>query len=163
MTTVVCRIVEVCAFRINRDKPEFLLLKRSGEETLYPGMWQIITGSIHEGETALAAALREFKEETNLTPRHFWVVPYTGSFYDPANDVVNMAPFFAAQVLPDAHPLLSHEHTLFEWLPFEASRRRLVWPGQRDGLDVVMKCIIGGEDAARFTEISLQRTSRPTV
>ncbi len=156
MTTVVCRIVEICVFRFLRDTPEFLLLKRSGTDPVHPGMWQIVTGSQRENETATIAALRELKEETGLVPDHFWVVPGTVSFYDPVSDAVNIAPFFAAQVPAGQIPMLSAEHTAFEWLPFETAWRRLVWPGQRDGVELVRKYIIAGGDAARLTTVPLQ-------
>lgn len=41
-----------------------LLIKRGGEP--YEGMWALPGGYINEGETALQAARRELKEETNL-------------------------------------------------------------------------------------------------
>ena len=46
MTAVVCRSIEVVVFRINQDRVEYLVLKRSMEERAHPGMWQIITGML---------------------------------------------------------------------------------------------------------------------
>jgi 8-oxo-dGTP pyrophosphatase MutT (NUDIX family) len=42
-----------------------LLCKRNHDGS-YPGMWSIPAGKIEKGETALAAAYREFYEETNI-------------------------------------------------------------------------------------------------
>lgn len=155
MAIIVCRIVEVCVFRFVRDRPEYLMLKRSPDEKIYPDLWQFVSGSLDEGEKAFDAALRELKEETGLIPQRFWVVPHANMFYDPAYDAVNVSPLFAAQVDPEARPTLSSEHGVFEWLPFVEARRRLVWPGQRLGLEIIDEYILGGEEAGILTIIPL--------
>jgi 8-oxo-dGTP pyrophosphatase MutT (NUDIX family) len=153
MASVVSSLVEVCVFRFRESMPEFLLLRRAADEPVHPGIWQIITGTAHERETALAAARRELQEETLLTPLHFWVVPHVTSFYDHRRDAVMMIPFFAAQTERAKEPTLSREHDDYTWLPLDQALRRLVWPGQRQGVEVVSQYIAGGEQAARFMEI----------
>lgn len=148
-------IVEVCVFRFRKSKPEYLMLKRSSAEKIYPNLWQIVSGSIDKNEKAYEAALRELNEETGFRPQHFWVVPHVNSFYDPQYDSMNLSAFFAAQVKPDEEPVLSFEHEKYEWLQYEAARRRLVWPGQRQGLSIVHEYIVGGEEAGQVTLISL--------
>ena len=64
MPIVLSTMVEVCVFRFSADHPEYLLLKRAPEEPLYPNIWQMVTGSVEAGETAVVAALRELEEET---------------------------------------------------------------------------------------------------
>jgi dATP pyrophosphohydrolase len=155
MTIIVCRIVEVSVFRFINDRPEYLMLKRSPDEKLYPDLWQLVSGSLNDGEKAFDAALRELREETGLIPKRFWVVPHANMFYDPAYDAVNVSPLFAAQVDVEEEPTLSSEHCLYEWLPYVEARRRLVWPGQRAGLEVVDKYILGGEEAGVLTLIPL--------
>jgi ADP-ribose pyrophosphatase YjhB (NUDIX family) len=49
-----------------KNKNKVLLCKRSPKESM-PGIWSIPSGHIEEGETPLDGALREFKEETDLT------------------------------------------------------------------------------------------------
>jgi dATP pyrophosphohydrolase len=147
MTDVVCRIAEVCVFRFIADHPEYLLLKRSPDDDLYPGVWQMVTGTIDPAESAKSAALRELREETGLTPELFWVAPYVGSFYDHVHDVVQMTVFFAAQVGAESRPVLSREHVESEWLDLPGAMRRLVWPGQRQGLEIVHNFIVRGEEA----------------
>lgn len=153
MATIVCRIIEVCVFRFINDRAEYLVLKRSPTEKMYPGLWQFVSGSIEDREKAVDAALRELKEETGMSPKRFWVVPHTNTFYDPSYDAVHVSPLFAAQVEYGDEPKLSSEHCEHEWLPFAEAHRRLVWPGQRFGLEIISRYILGGEEAGVLTEI----------
>lgn len=153
MPVIASTIVEVCVFRFVKNKPEYLILKRSAHEKIYPNLWQIVSGNIDDGEKAFEAALRELREETGFVPARFWVVPHVSTFYDPAYDSMNLSAFFAAQVAPDGQPVLSLEHQSCEWLPYETALKRLVWLGQRQGLRTVHEYIIGGEEAGRVTII----------
>lgn len=155
MAKVVSGLVEVCLFRFVGDRSEYLLLKRRAEDPLYPGIWQTITGSLTEGETAINGALRELREETGLRPARFWVVPHTSAFYDHRDDTMHVVPLFAAQVGPGEEVTLSEEHEAFGWFPFTEARRRVVWPGQKEGLGIVESYILGGEEAARLTSVNL--------
>ncbi len=150
-----CRVsmVEVCVFRMTADQPSYLLMRRSDNEELYPGLWQYVTGTIEAGETAVEAALRELHEETGFDAIRLWTVPFVNSLYDRNHDTVEMLPVFCAQVEPGIAPKLSTEHALCEWLPFDQARRRLIWPGQRQGLTVVHEYLVGGQKAADFGKI----------
>jgi dATP pyrophosphohydrolase len=153
VTAHVGGMVEVCIFRIRNSVPEVLLLRRAADEDRYPGIWQNVTGTVHDGEDSIAAAKRELKEETGLAPVRFWVVPHISSFYDRTRDLVVSVPLFAAEVGVEASPVLSREHDLLAWLPFSEAASRLVWPGQRSGLDIVLQYIVGGGAASRLSEI----------
>lgn len=153
MAEVVSRMVEVCIFMFEGDQPRYLLLKRHSAETLYPELWQFVTGSIEEGETALQAATRELFEETGFRPSTFWVLPFVNSFYSADHDRVHLNPVFAVQVNPGLHPTLSDEHSDAVWLPFAKAMQKLVWPGQRQALAMVHEEIVRGTDVARFTRI----------
>ena len=153
MPDVSSRIVEVCPFRIRRDRPEYLLIRRAPGESLYPGLWQFVTGRIEAGEKAYTAALRELREETGAVPERFWVVPAVNSFYDPREDRVNLVPLFAAQIDPAFRVRLSAEHVEHEWASFDDAARRLVWPGQRNCMDIVQRYILGGEEAGTLLRI----------
>lgn len=141
------RYVEVCVFRFRRDAAEFLMLRRADGERVYPGIWQFVTGKVRTGETALAAARREIREETALEPLRFWVVPHCSTFYDASRDTVQIVPMFAAQADPDAEPRLSREHSTYRWVDAAEADRRLVWPGQRAGLSIVRSAVLQGEQA----------------
>ena len=134
---------------------EVLLLRRAPGEMLYPGVWQIVTGSIDEGESAVQAMLREMKEETGLVPEQIWTVPWISSFYEPARDLLHQMPFFAAKVAPEAEVHLSAEHDRAEWLSFDEASARLVWPAQRQGLETARRYIAGNEPAMGFSELQL--------
>jgi dihydroneopterin triphosphate diphosphatase len=153
MAKVVSEIVEVCVFRRAASGTEYLLLQRAVNENLYPNMWQIVTGTLQHGETALHGALRELSEETNLHVHRLWNVPYVSSFYVVSTDAVQLAPLFAVEVDSNCEVTLSHEHQAFEWLPYREARERLVWPAQRQGLEIVHEYIVGGKEAASVTEI----------
>ena len=124
MPEVRSMIVEAVVFRMAAGGPEYLLLRRGANETIYPGMWQIITGTLEQGETALAGAGREIMEETGIRPVRFWVVPHISSFYDHRHDRISLIPFFAAEVAAEADPALSDEHDAWIWLSFPAARDR---------------------------------------
>jgi dATP pyrophosphohydrolase len=148
MTEVVCCSIEVVVFRLNGDRGEYLILRRSLQEPAHPGMWQIVTGMVEEGETAVEAGLREVREETGLSAVRLWNVPRVNSFYNATRDTVNMCPVFAIQTDPGAGIVLSEEHMAFDWLPLAAARERLVWPAHRDSLDIVDSYIVRGSEAA---------------
>lgn len=153
MAEVASNVVEVSVFRFRNDQPEFLLLRRAPFDALYPGIWQIITGSLRERETALRGAGREVLEEIGVAPLRFWVVPHVSSFYDAGRDRISLIPHFAAQLSPEAEVVLSHEHDLYAWVDFPEARKRVVWPAQRQALEIVYREILGGEPAAGLVEV----------
>ncbi|MBI1807358.1 MAG: NUDIX pyrophosphatase [Ignavibacteria bacterium] len=153
MPIITCKIIEVCIFKFEDDRPWYLLLHRAKNEKIYPDIWQFVSGSIEGDEKATDAAYRELQEETGLKPKAFWVVPFVNSFYDPGWDAVNLSPLFAAQVPPGDEPTLSHEHDECGWYLFEDAVRKLVWPGQREGIRIVHDYIVKGEKAAKLTRI----------
>jgi dATP pyrophosphohydrolase len=156
MPDIVCRIIEICVFRFVDDRSEYLLFHRAEDEKLYPGIWQLLTGTVEGNESGVEAALREFKEETGLKMNRFWVVPYVNSFFDSDHDAVNLSPLFAAQVDAAVEPRLSAEHSEYRWFSYEEALKKLVWPGQRAGLKVTHDYITCGEEAARLLEMKLK-------
>ena len=155
MPNVISDIVGVCVFRFMQNSPEYLLLQRGMSDELYPSIWQIVTGTLNNGETAVKAALRELEEETGLAPVHFWLVPHIAQFYDPDHDRVHQIPFFAAQVEAGSDPSLSAEHQRFQWLSAQEACARLVWPGQRSALEVVHTHIVTGTESARLSRMDI--------
>jgi dATP pyrophosphohydrolase len=153
LATIRCEIVEVCVFKLVKSRPHYLLLQRSAGEEPYPNLWQIITGTMRHRETSVAAALRELEEETRLRAKRFWTVPFVNSFFDPANDCVQLIPVFAAEADAAQEPRLSREHQRYEWLTYPAAQKKLVWPGQRQDLAVVHDFIAEKKEHAPLVEL----------
>jgi dihydroneopterin triphosphate diphosphatase len=146
--------VEVCVFRVFNAETHFLVLQRAQEEKLYPGLWQIVTGTMKKNESALKAAMRELKEETGLSPKRCWTIPYVDTYFDLAKDTIQLVPVFAVELDSSTTLHLSSEHQRFEWLRFEDARQKLVWPGQRHSMDIVNEFIIGSKETAQLVEIT---------
>ncbi|MFA6541072.1 MAG: NUDIX pyrophosphatase [Bacteroidota bacterium] len=155
MPNIVCNIAEVCIFSFENKEPVYLMLRRSKSETLYPDAWQIVTGTIEQGETALNGALRELREETGYIPQRMWIVPHVNTFFSVKNDTLNHTVIFAVQVPPKTNPVLSDEHYEFGWHPVEKAKAMCVWPGQITALQIVHEYIVQGKKAAEFSEIPL--------
>ncbi len=153
MTSIVAGIVEVYVFRRVKGRPQYLLLRRSDSETLYPGIWQVVTGTVEAGETAVAAARRELGEETRLPVKRLWTVPGVGAFYDASADAVRLCPQFAVEVAGTAEPVLSEEHQSYRWTDLRRAKAMLTWPGQRQAVQIVHDVIVGERRMPGLTEI----------
>lgn len=148
-------LIEAHIFRqISGKDIEFLLLKRADGEK-YSGIWQMVTGSIHEKEKAYKTALREIKEETGLTPRKFWVVPNVNSFYEPVKDYICMVPVFAALVDENSQVCISDEHKEYKWVGLEEANKLLAWRGQRISVDTIYEYFTKEKSFLNFVEIKL--------
>ncbi len=147
-------IVEVVLFR-RKNEPEFLILQRSDDETIYPGLWQIVSGGIEPGEKAYEAALREVREETGFSPLGLYNTPLTNTFYFFTNDSVNLSPVFAAEVDPNEDVRLSEEHKDFRWLTMEDAISLLVWPGQKNAVRIIDEYIVRRNPSEGFMKIPL--------
>lgn len=153
MTNVVSLYVEVCVFKFENGKAKYLILQRSETEKVYPGIFQFITGTIEEGEKAIAAAKREMFEEIGLHPKKFWVLPTVNSFYIYTQDIVNLSPMFLAEVESNASPVLSSEHQAYGWYNFEGAVNILAWHGQRQALKIVDDFLTGKDEWGKLTEL----------
>lgn len=157
MPSIRCRIIETAIFSFQDSRPLYLLLKRSADEKIYPLTWQIVTGAIEEGESTVAASLRELQEETGLHPLRYWNVPHVNTFLNAADDAIEMTAVFLAQVPSGSIPALSCEHCEYRWCSLDETRELLVWPGQIQAIDVIHHYIIRGLQAAPLTELPLHK------
>lgn len=151
---VVSNLIEAHIFRENGDDLEFLLLKRSAN-VIYPGIWQMVTGSVDKNEKAFETALREIKEETSLKPEKFWVVPQVNSFYLPDADYVCLVPVFAALVKSGSEAAISNEHDEFKWVSRNEAKKLLAWKGQREALDTIYDYFKNESSFLKFVEIQV--------
>ena len=150
---VTSSLVEAHVIREVGNEIEFLLLKRAANEK-YPGVWQMVTGSI-ESETAYQTALREIKEESGLTPKKLWVVPNINSFYSPEKDVIIMIPVFAVLIDRNQKVIISEEHSEYKWVNKEEAKELLAWPGQRKSVEIIYEYFTNEQSFLKFVEIEL--------
>lgn len=146
-------LVEVHLFRIENNELQFLLLKRSAHK-IYPRLWQMVSGHIKKGETAVQTALRELQEETGLKPFRLWVAPNVNSFYSHDDDSITMIPVFAVQVKNDK-VIISDEHSEFKWVNSKEVKIFLAWEGQRRSVDIIKEYFTNQMSFLKFTEIKL--------
>jgi dihydroneopterin triphosphate diphosphatase len=147
-------IIEAHIFRIVDDSLEFLLLKRA-EHEIYPGVWQMVTGSINSDEKAYETALREIKEETGLIPLKFWIVPNINSFYWAEKDIICEIPVFAATVQSDSNVIISDEHSEYIWANKDKALTLLAWPGQHKSVEIINDFFIRKKEFLKFIEINI--------
>ena len=146
--------VEVYAFRRRGRRVEFLLLLRSAHRRRLPGIWQPVTGQLRARERPLAAAMRELRVETGLTPRRWWALETAPHWVDPASGAVVVLPRFAAQVPWDDRVRLSQEHSRHQFLPAHLAARRVVWESQALGLEAVRRMVLRGGALARALDVT---------
>ena len=148
-----CTQVEVHVFRRRGKRMELLLIRRSPERSL-AGVWQPVTGGIERGESALAAALREVREETGLSPVRWWALEHLATFYDPGRDHVRLVPVFAAEVAWTDPVQLSHEHDRYAFLAPAEARRRVLWATQRQAIAALREEVLSGSPGGAAREVT---------
>ena len=108
---------------------EYLLLKRSPDKK-YPNLWQMVSGSIDDGEKSYETAIRELKEETQMDVEELFIFPRVSEFYDFfEEDTINLVPVFIAKVRND-EVTISDEHVEHKWVDFAEAYRvldRIQW------------------------------------
>ncbi|HSB47748.1 MAG TPA: bis(5'-nucleosyl)-tetraphosphatase [Candidatus Bilamarchaeum sp.] len=112
-----------------------VLFREDGGRRLYlllhyeEGHWDFPKGHVEEGESEHEAAVRETIEETGIGELDFIVGFREGIEYSYKRGGKTMKKevfFFLARTFFD-EVTLSHEHTGFEWLPYEEALERLTY------------------------------------
>ena len=154
MPQIVTNYIELHICRKAADGYRFLLLKRSEESKIYPGIWQMITGTIESHENTKQTLLRELEEETGLAPKNVYSIPRINTFYLAVSDKICMSPVFLAFVDSDSVKI-SDEHTEFRWAAFEEAKKLIHWPNQVESLEVIMRYLNDMEMFSKLVEIEI--------
>lgn len=115
---------------------EFLVLRRSPDLKIYPGLHQCVTGRMEPDETAVATARREVFEETGLHAERMWVLPHVATWYSPHTDTIEHTPCFGMLVQEHSTVVLSGEHDGYAWLGYEDALNALIIPSQKLCLEI---------------------------
>src|SRR3990167_879785 len=137
----------ISVYIIHNDK--YLLIRRCGRHL--PGIWQMISGGIQQGETAWKAAVREVKDKTGLIPDRIYSADAVETFYMKILDKITCVPVFVAFVNEPLNIQLSpEEHDAYEWLSYEQARERLVWAEQKRVLTQIHENFILKEPSIHY-------------
>lgn len=153
--------IEVCVFKKDKRKILYLVLKRSEKNKIFPGIYQIITGTLKNDlrnkktENAVKAVLREVYEETKLKPLRLWILPVINTYYVLTRDTINLSPMFAVEVSTESEPIISKEHQAYKWLSYQDAKKYLIWQSHRTALKYLNDYLNGKEDWGKFLEINL--------
>ena len=110
-----------------------------------PGFWQSVTGSLEEGETPFATALREVAEETGIllapeelkdwhTQNEYEIYEHWRHRYAPG--VTRNTEHVFSACIPAAGPvrLSAREHRAHRWLPLAEAANLAFSPSNREAL-----------------------------
>ncbi|MFN3307237.1 MAG: NUDIX domain-containing protein [Candidatus Kapaibacteriota bacterium] len=142
--------VHVAAWVEHLQQYNYLALRRASTDPLYPGLWQAITGTIEPSETAIACAFREVQEETGLTPKEIWTIPFVAVFFDPYKDEVNASPVFGVAVDFNPQISISCEHDDYKWLTLKQFIEVVELPSHKIGAQYFWDYILSKENKTMF-------------
>ena len=149
MPQIVTNYIELHICRKTDQGDKFLLLKRSDNAKIYPGIWQMITGTIESHEHTKDTVIRELAEETGLKPAKIFSIPRINTFYLAISDKICMSPVFLTIVDSDIVKI-SDEHTEYKWASYELAKDMIHWPNQVDSLEIIKRYL---DDRDLFTKL----------
>jgi dATP pyrophosphohydrolase len=154
MPQIVTNYIELHICRKSSDGYKFLLLKRSEKNKIYPGIWQMITGTIESHEHTKDTLLRELEEETGLVPSKIYCIPKINTFYLAIADKICMSPVFLA-IVDSSNVKISAEHTEYKWADFDEASKLIHWPNQVESLEIIKKYLDDKDLLSKLVEINL--------
>ncbi|HIK57143.1 MAG TPA: NUDIX domain-containing protein [Synechococcales cyanobacterium M55_K2018_004] len=120
------------------DDCQFLLVQH------HAGHWGFPKGHADPGETAIAAACREFEEETGITaytPLTQFSFSEQYTFIRNAQTIQKTVVYFPAWVQTTEVTCQAKEIQAFAWLPYEAALKRLTFTPAKQVLTEVQKSL----------------------
>jgi len=151
MTEILVRVVDAYVYFYENKKLKFLILKRS-KKKIYENLWQGVAGKIEKDEFAWQAAIRELKEEAGVVPYKMFIADYVSKFYEKNGDRINLVPIFGIEV-KSKNITLSDEHCKYKWLSFKKAKKKLIWEGQKNGINAVYNMLNSNDERIRWSKI----------
>ena len=118
------------------------------------GAWSTVRGKVEAGETGWAAAMRELREETGITPIEFYQLDTVDVFYLHGDDTIWHCPGFCAVVGPEVTIELNPEHDAFRWIERSRVDRDFLWPGERAQIAELCREILDNGPAKPYLRIN---------
>ena len=100
---------------ILKDNDQYLIVKRSEDDNLYPGAWEFPGGHLEEGETLKEGLKRELQEEIGYNCDFDPIITH---YYDEIKDNKHdlELDFIIEVNKDDIEVTLSSEHTDYKWV-----------------------------------------------
>ncbi|MEO8513256.1 MAG: NUDIX domain-containing protein [Ignavibacteria bacterium] len=152
MPQIVTNYIELHICRKTDQGDKFLLLKRSNSAKIYPGIWQMITGTIESHEHTKDTLIRELAEETGLEPAKIFSIPRINTFYLAISDKICMSPVFLT-IVEDENVRISDEHSEYKWASYELARDMIHWPNQVDSLEIIKRYLDNRDLFTKLVEV----------
>ncbi|MBI5133813.1 MAG: NUDIX hydrolase [Candidatus Taylorbacteria bacterium] len=100
---------------IHGREGKILILRRSKQNDVLPGYWDIPGGTVEEAEEPVAAAIRETKEEAGLDISDLKPLFQTSNI-DRSKNIEFVTIVYLAQTKETEVMLNADEHDMFEWI-----------------------------------------------
>ena len=142
----------VAAYSVQDNEYKFLIIQRASHILIYPNVWQVITGTINENESALHCALREVSEEIGIDVSKFklYTLPYITKFFIPKRDCISLAPVFAAIINLDCEIILSDEHQDYKWVSDAEFDNIIPLPSHKDANKIFIESVLNSTNPSLF-------------
>lgn len=147
---IVSRVVDVYVFRCaGGDAAGIEVLQGLRVGGSLHGSWHPVMGHMEPGETAMAAAVREVREEAGLKMSDpavlgFWGLEQVHPFFLASRNEIHLSPRFAVRVAAEWSPVLNEEHSAWRWVRVPERVHEFVWPGQRGAVREILSDIAPG-------------------
>jgi 8-oxo-dGTP diphosphatase len=133
---------------------EFLQLRRSKDDFM-GGTWQAIYGQSEDGESPVAAVIRELREEAGLTPGELYRLDQVSVFYIASTDTMWHCVPFCAIVTREQPVVLNDEHDAVRWVHAADAERLFMWKDNRDAIRDIQGYILTDSAAKPHMRIPL--------